>query len=122
MAVFSGINVVESSKPVDVLFVATGGLLYAAGPPEVGYRIANTDFYDVINPVTLKSQPFYRAGSNTIALTYTTPSDAGFYYMLGGTYNANLGRWVKARTQTIVQLTKTAALTDIEGAGATTLK
>ena len=122
MAVFQGTTVTAATKPVDVVFVATGGLLYSAGPPEVGYRIANTDFYDVVNPITLESQPFYRAGTNTIALTYTTPSDAGYYYMLGGTYNANLGRWIKARTQTILQLTKTSLLADIEGTGATTLK
>ena len=115
MAVFSGTTVTKDTQPIDVLFVATGGSLFSAGPPAVGYKIANTDFYDVINPVTLQSQPYYRQGSNTLSLSYTTPDNLGFYYKLGGTYNPRLGTWVKARTQTIIQLTKTSALNEIEG-------
>nr|WP_052176773.1 DUF5689 domain-containing protein [Pedobacter glucosidilyticus] len=114
IAVFNGINVTKDTQPVDVMFVAAGGSLFSAGPPAVGYKIANTDYYDVINPITLQSQPFYRQGSNTINLTYTTPSDAGFYYKLGGIYNANLGRWVKARTQTNFRLTATSTLQELE--------
>lgn len=115
MAVFAGTTVTKDTQPIDVIFVANGGSLYNPGPPEVGYRIANTDFYDIINPITLQSQPYYREGSNTINLLYTTPSDQGFYYKLGGIYNPRLGKWVKARTQTIVQLTKTSQLNEIEG-------
>lgn len=115
MAVFTGTTVTKDTQPIDVLFVSTGGSLFSAGPPAVGYKIANTDFYDVINPITLQSQPYYRQGSNTLSLSYTTPADAGFYYKLGGIYNPRLGKWVKARTQSIVQLTKTSALNEIEG-------
>ncbi|MEJ7779063.1 MAG: DUF5689 domain-containing protein [Daejeonella sp.] len=115
MAVFAGTTVTKDTKPIDAIFVATGGSLFSAGPPAVGYRIANTDYYDVINPLTLSSQPFYRQGSNTLNLTYTTPSDAGIFYKLGGVYNPALGRWVKARTQTNFALTKTSPITEIEG-------
>jgi len=115
MAVFSGTTVTKDTQPIDVMFVATGGSLFDPGPPKVGYKIANTDFYDVVNPITLESQPYYRDGSNTLALKYTTPSDQGFYYKLGGIYNPRLGKWVKARTQTIIQLTKTSLLNEIEG-------
>ncbi|WP_460680203.1 DUF5689 domain-containing protein [Mucilaginibacter koreensis] len=115
MAVFAGTTVTKDTQPIDVIFVGTGGSLFSAGPPAVGYRIANTDFYDIINPVTLQSQPFNRQGSNTMALTYTTPSDQGFFYKLGGTYNSRLGKWVKARTQSIIKLSKTSALNEIEG-------
>lgn len=115
IAVFNGINVTKDTQPIDVIFVAAGGSLFSAGPPAVGYKIANTDYYDVINPITLQSQPFYRQGSNTINLTYTTPADAAFYYKLGGIYNANLGRWVKARTQTNFRLTATSTLDELEG-------
>jgi hypothetical protein len=114
MAVFNGTNVTKDSEPIDVMFVSTGGNLFLAGPPAQGYKITNTDFYDVINPITLQSQPYYRQGTNTTALTYTTPADQGFFYKLGGVYNARLGRWVKARTQSIIQLTKTSALSEIE--------
>lgn len=115
MAVFAGTTVTKDTQPIDVLFVSTGGSLFAAGPPTVGYKIANTDFYDVINPVTLQTQPYYRQGSNTLSLAYTTPGNAGFFYKLGGTYNPRLGKWVKARTQTVIQLTKASALNEIEG-------
>ncbi|SEW46134.1 hypothetical protein SAMN05428988_6262 [Chitinophaga sp. YR573] len=121
MAVFKDSVVTVDSRPVDVIFISSGGSLYTEGPPAKGYRITNTDFYDVINPVTLQEQPFYRSGSNTISLAYNT-ADLGYFYMLGGTYNPALGKWTKARTQTNVLLTKTSALTEIEGTGSTTLK
>jgi len=41
---------------------------------------------------------------------------------MGGEYSVSLGRWMKARTQTNVLLTKTSALSEIEGAGSTILK
>lgn len=115
MAVFLGTNVTKDSTPIDVMFVSSGGSLYSAGPPAVGYKIANTDFYDIINPITLQSQPFYRQGSNTLSLSYTTPADIGYFYKLGGVYNPRLGKWVKARSQQIIILTKTSTINEIEG-------
>jgi len=115
MAVFAGTTVTKDTAPIDVMFVSTGGSLYTAGPPEAGYKIANTDFYDKINPVTLQAQPYYREGSNTMALSYTTPADVGYYYKLGGVYNARLGKWVKARSQQTIILSKTSTLVEIEG-------
>ena len=114
MAVFSGTTITKDSQPIDVMFVGSGGQLFSAGPPAVGYKIANNDFYDVINPITLQSQPYYRQGANTLCLAYTTPADQGFYYKLGGIYNPRLGKWVKARTQSIVQLTKQSTIDQIE--------
>jgi len=114
MAVFADTTVTKDTQPIDVLFVNSGGQLFSAGTPPIGYKIANTDFYDVINPITLESQPYYRQGSNTLCLTYTTPADQGFYYKLGGIYNPRLGKWVKARTQSIVQLTKQSTIDQIE--------
>lgn len=118
IAVFKDSTVTVDSKPVDVIFISTGGSLYSAGK---GYRIANTDFYDIINPITLGSQPFYRQGSNTLSLVYNT-ADLGYFNMLGGKYDASLGKWVKVRSQNNVLLTKTSAISEIEGEGATTLK
>ncbi|MBW4890615.1 hypothetical protein KXQ82_12840 [Mucilaginibacter sp. HMF5004] len=127
MAVFEGTTVTKDTQPIDVVFVGSGGQLFSAGPPAVGYKIANTDLYDVINPITLQSQPYYRQGSNTLCFAYTTPADLGFYYKLGGIYNPRLGKWVKARTQTNIQLTKQSTLDQIEaeypaGTVATSLK
>jgi hypothetical protein len=121
VAVFADSTVTVDSRPVDVIFIATGGSLFTAGPPAVGYRITNTDWYDVKNPITLEDQSFYRSGTNTLSLVYNT-ADMGYFNMLGGEYNISLGRWTKARTQNNVLLTKTSAITEIEGTGATTLK
>jgi hypothetical protein len=120
LAVFEGTNVTVDSKPVDVLFTATGGSLYTPGPPAMGYRIADTDWYDIKNPITLKEQPFYSQGSNTLNLAY--PPGQGYFYLLGGEYNLALKRWTKARTQTGLLLTKQSLITEIEGEGSTKLK
>lgn len=121
LAVFAGTNVTAASIPVDVLFVSTGGSLYTTTPSIQGYKICNTDWYDITNPITLEEQPYYRSGSNTLNMTYTT-ADLGYFYVMGGEYNVGLGRWTKARSQTNVLLTKTSALSEIEGAGVTKLK
>lgn len=120
IAVFPGTTITAATVPVDVMFVSTGGSLYSAGPPERGYRIANTDWYDVKNPITLQDQPYYRSGSNTLNMSYS-PADIGYFYKLGGEYNVTLGRWMKARSQTNVLLTKQSTITEIEGAGTTKL-
>lgn len=121
LAVFEGTTITASSVPVDVLFVATGGSLFTTTPSPRGYRITNTDWYDTKNPITLEDQPFYRSGSNTLNMTYTT-ADRGFFYKMGGEYNVALGRWMKARTQNNILLTKTSTLSEIEGEGATKLQ
>jgi len=121
IAVFAGTTIDGNTAPIDVIFVGTGGSLFTAGPPATGYRIANNDFYDKKNPITLEDQPFYRSGSNTLSYSYNT-ADLGYFNMLGGEYNPTLGRWMKARSQNNVLLTKTSAITEIEGEGATILK
>lgn len=118
VAVFEGTTVDASTKPVDVVFVATGGTLFTAGPPAIGYRIANTDWYDVKNPITLEDQPFYRQGSNTLSLVYAT-ADLGYFELLGGEYNMSLGKWTKARFQTNLLLAKESQISEIETTGAT---
>ncbi len=120
VAVFQGTQVSLATTPIDVIFVATGGSLYLAGNPERGYRIANTGWYDIKNPITLQDQPFYRNGSNTLNLSYPT-GEQGIFNKLGGEYNVTLGRWMKARTQTFVDLSKTSTLAEIEGEGASKL-
>jgi hypothetical protein len=112
MAVFAGTTVTKNTEPVDVLFINSGGQLLSGTN---GYKITNTDWYDVVNPITLQSQPYYKQGSNTLSLTYPPAADLGYYYKLGGAYNPRLGKWVKARSQNFVQLTKTSSLNEIEG-------
>jgi len=121
LAVFQGTTVDANTRPVDAMFVGTGGSLFIPGPPSLGYRIANTDWYDVKDPITLEDQPFYRAGSNTMSMSYAT-ADVGYWQMLGGEYNVAIGRWTKARIQNNIVLTKESQLIEIEGEGATKLK
>lgn len=111
-AVFEGTAVTKDSKPIDVIMVGSGGSVFSESLNQ-GYRIANTDYYDVVNPITLEPQPFYKQGSNTINLLYN--ADGGIFFKLGGVYNARLGKWVKARTQSNVNLTNESTLEEIEG-------
>ncbi|MEI5984178.1 DUF5689 domain-containing protein [Sphingobacterium sp. PU5-4] len=111
IAIFEGTDVTEKSIPEDVMFVASGGSVVGNG---FGYRVANNDFYDIINPITLNEQPFYRSGSNTNNIPYNTPSDAGYFNYMGGEYNMTLGRWTKARVKYAPLLEKTSVLEDIE--------
>jgi len=69
---------------------------------------------NLINPVSLKEQPFYRSGSNNNNIPYNTPSDAGYFNMMGGEYNIKLSRWTKARVKYAPILEKTSTLADIE--------
>ena len=125
VVVFSGTTVDATTVPVDVIFVATGGTLYSAGPPttttEQGYRICNTDWYDVKNPLTLALQPYYREGTNTMAMVYPA-GDMGYFEMLGGVFNLTLGKWTNARVQNNLLLTTTSPVSAIEGTGTTILK
>ncbi|WP_205195681.1 DUF5689 domain-containing protein [Chitinophaga sp. Cy-1792] len=121
MAIFTGTTVTVNSIPVDAVFVSGGGSLYSAGPPPVGYLIPNNDFYDIKDPYTLKDQPYYKAGSNTMCLAYNT-ADLGYFYKLGGQYSPDLGRWVKARAQNNFLMTKQTLPASLEDSVATKLK
>ena len=120
IAVFTGTNITETSKPVDVIFYGSGGSLYDPNT-NVGYRITNTDFYDLKDLITLVDQPFNRQGSNTLFFPYPT-AVSGTFAQLGGQYNAALGKWTAARVLVNLPLTNASVITDIEGEGATKLK
>ncbi len=80
MAVFAGTTVTKESRPVDVIMVGLNGLILSEGANQIGYTITNTDWYDVINPISLTSQPFFRSGTNTLSVSYV----AGVFIKLGG--------------------------------------
>lgn len=113
IAVFDLSNVSNDTIPVDVIFYGGGGNVYTAGPPQYGYKITNTDYYDIINPSTLQTQPYFNMGSNTGKLAFAAATN---FARLGGRYNITTGRWTSARTLTGVQLTTGSILSDIEGA------
>lgn len=115
IAVFKGTTVTAASMPVDVVFIGTGngGNVFNAGPPAVGYRIANNDVYDAVEPVTGADQPFFKQGTNTFALIYQT-ADLGYFNLLGGTYDTVLGKWTKVRKQEALLMTPTTSVSEIE--------
>lgn len=112
IAVFEGTTVTRYSVPVDVVITGFNGAVLNVAQG-AGLRIANTDWYDIINPVTLEEQPFYRQGSNTICLT-RAGRGAGYFFKLGGEYNVRLGRWVRARQDRAVLLSLESTLSELE--------
>jgi hypothetical protein len=113
IAVFDLTNVTADTIPVDVIFYGGGGSLYTPGPPERGYKITNTDYYDITNPSTLALQPYFNMGSNTGKLAFPAATN---FSQLGGRYNTTTGRWTAARTLNGIALTTTSTLDAIEGA------
>ena len=113
VAVFDKTAVDASTIPVDVVFYGGGGMLYTPGPPEKGYRITNTDYYDEKNPTSLADQPYFTQGSNTGKFAFPTATN---FAQFEGTYNTTTGRWTKARSQKNVVLTATSTVSAIEGA------
>lgn len=113
IAVFDLTAVTADTIPVDVIFYGGGGNVYNAGPPAKGYKITNTDYYDIISPSDQTLQPYFMMGSNIGKLAFPV---ATYFAQLGGTYNTTTGRWTPARTLTGVALTASSNLTAIEGA------
>ena len=130
IAVFEGTTVTASSVPLDVIMYGgtnyNSGMVYSAGPPEVGYRITNTDFYSTINASTRKPQPFYAGGSNTTRLSFQfTQSNptGGSFVRLGGVYNPLTGRWKAGRSLRNITMSAMMQLSELEtGVGITTLE
>jgi hypothetical protein len=111
--VFDKTEVDLETIPVDVIFYGGNGSLYTAGPPEKGYRITNTDYYDTKNPSTQEDQPYFAMGSNKSKLGFSLATN---FSQLGGTYNKTTGRWTTARTLHNLVLTATSNVSAIEGA------
>ena len=118
IALFRGTEVTEASVPEDVMMVSNNNpaALYTAGPPELGYRIGNTDFYDRIDPLTLKVQEFFMKGTNTLRIPYHfTATAQGYWYKLGGEYSPTKGKWMKARSGQYFIMTNSSTINEIEG-------
>jgi len=116
-AVFEGTDVNVNTAPIDVVFIGAGGSLYngdAAAP--FGYKVANTDFYDKVDVLSenLTPTPYYLSGTNNLNFIYLE-ADKGYFNKLGGIYNVAQGKWMRARTQTAIELSKTSSINEIEG-------
>jgi hypothetical protein len=120
IALFAGTKVDASTVPLDVIMYGGSGSVYSAGPPEVGYRITNTDYYSTINPLTRGNQNFYGAGTNTAKLVLPA---TGNFVQLGGVYDATTGRWIAGRSVISIPLTATSPISQIEtGTGFTSIQ
>jgi hypothetical protein len=127
IAVFKGLEVRKETAPMDVVFIGSGGSLYQVGVAPtygVGFPIGNTDVYDKIDPITGNPQPYYMSGTNKANFKYATGAlvDGGAFNQLGGIFDTTLQKWVKARSQTFVDLSKTSTVTEIENAASTEIK
>lgn len=134
VAVFEGLNVQETSVPIDVVFY--GGkdqdshkiLLYDAGR-NAGYRVAANDHFNPIDPVTMAEQPFYLQGTNTYRLAedHYAPEEKGkgTFYQFGGQLDAKTKEWITPRGYFPFTMDMDPAdpttLSDIEGGNVTTL-
>lgn len=113
IAIFDGTNITMSTVPLDVIFFGgTGGNFYSAGPPELGYRIANTDFYNTNDPSSGAAQSLMGAGTNTFRLGF---ANAISFASLGGEYDATSGRWNVKRSLTSIPVPQNAPVSTIEG-------
>lgn len=113
IALFDVLSVDSSSVPVDVIFYGGGGSIFSPGPPTVGYKITNTDYYDIDNTQTFARQPFYSQGSNTGKFGFPTAEN---FAQLGGTYNVTTKRWTNARALKSIPLLSNGSIGDVEGA------
>lgn len=118
MAVFADTVVTKDSRPVDVVMVGINGQILSESANPIGYRITNTDWYDMVDPIALTTQLFFRSGTNRLSVSYAS----GVFIKLGGEYNPALGRWMKVRAQVNTELATDAQLDAIEGEGATKLR
>jgi hypothetical protein len=113
ISIFEGVVVNQNSLPLDVIFYGgVGGNFYSAGPPAVGYRITNTDFYSTNNPSNGTPQPFIGAGTNTFRLGFPI---AISFASLGGEYDAKSGRWNVRRALKSLPVSPTSTINEIEG-------
>lgn len=118
LAVFKGTTVDHDTEPMDVVFIGPGtGALYGlrsyapASGQERGYRITNTDHYNV----TGATDRFYRQGTNTWAVPYPTGAPVQQrFYELRGAYNVTSASWTTPRSFNLVSLTDNSTLNQIE--------
>lgn len=113
IAIFEGTNVTVSSLPLDVIFYGgTGGNFYSPGPPALGLRVTNTDYYSTNDPSSGAAQALMGAGTNVFRLGF---AEAVSFASLGGEYDAASGRWIVKRLVTTIPLPMNSKMSIIEG-------
>lgn len=113
IAIFEGTDIKESTIPLDVIFFGgAGGNFYSAGPPELGLRITNTEYYNSHHPSSGMVQARMGSGTNSFRFGF---SGSEQFASLGGVYNATTGRWIEKRLVTSIEVVQEAPVTTIEG-------
>jgi hypothetical protein len=122
MAIFEGINVTETSVPLDVVFFGgTGATTIFNETNNNGYRIVENDRYNPVDPATTAAQPFFFQGTNLYIIPHQNPANLGLFTKLGGDYNTTTKKWTTARTHLFYQMTLTSAVSEIETGNVTVL-
>ena len=122
IAIFEGINITETSVPVDaVFFGGTSKTTIYNATDNVGYRIADGDHYTSVDPSSLAEQPFFYQGTNTYVIPHQSPADQGVFLKLGGVYNAATKVWDTPRGYTFYVMTATSAISEIETVNVTAI-
>jgi hypothetical protein len=119
IAIFEGTNITETSVPVDVVFFGGTGKTTIFGD-NGGYRIVNSDHYQVKDAATSTDQPFFFQGTNTYIIPHQT-ADLGIFVKLGGTYNVKTKTWDMVRGYNFYTMTASSTVSEIESNGVTTL-
>jgi len=115
IAIFEGINVTETSIPVDaVFFGGTGKTTIYNEANNAGYRIPENDHYSLVDPATNVAQPFFYQGTNQYVIPHQSPADLGMFVKLGGVFNATTASWTTPRAHVFYLMTMTSAVTEIE--------
>ncbi|MBK0378740.1 DUF5689 domain-containing protein [Mucilaginibacter segetis] len=124
IAVFDGINVTETSVPVDAVFYGgTSTKTIYNETDNKGYRIPDNDHYHPIDPATSAAQPFVYQGTNTYVIPHSTPADAGIFVKLGGKFDSATKKWITPRSYVHYTLSLSSELSEIEtGADVTVIQ
>lgn len=132
VAVFEGINVLETSIPIDAVFyggtTSASSMKYLYNPAtNKGYRVALNDHYSPVDPLTGTDQPFPYQGTNTYKLDHFPPElkDHGTYFQFGGKFDGATKKWITPRGYfpftTDLDPANPTTVSDIEGRNITTI-
>ena len=114
IAIFDGINVTESSIPMDaVFFGGTSKTTIFDAVNLRGYRIPNNDHYSIVDAASVQ-QPFFFQGTNQYIIPHITPTDLGAFVKLGGTFDLSANTWTTARGHVFYTLSATSELSEIQ--------
>ncbi|WP_442590939.1 DUF5689 domain-containing protein [Pedobacter sp. AW31-3R] len=122
IAIFEGLNVTETSVPVDaVFFGGTGKTTMYNEMKNTGYRIPDSDHYTMLDITEHTEQPFFFQGTNQYIIPHQSPADQGIFVKLGGVFNVTDKSWDTPRAHTFYLMSATSVVAEIETTDVTTL-